>query len=202
MTETVEVDVVIAGGGVAGTAAAAAVQQIGYRVLLIEPGQNDARRLAGEVFHPPGVAGLAELGLLSALTCGSIATIKGFSVFSDGNCFRLPYDATHGKAGLCLEHGLIRERMLKAVSKLSNVTVKQKARVVGLQSEASRVVIEVTDGSVTSRYRCLMLIAADGAPSRLARLAGIGVHDRRISTMIGYQVSTRNFPEQIGRAHV
>src|SRR3954469_20799754 len=112
MTETVEVDVVIAGGGVAGTAAAAAVQQLGYRVLLIEPGQNDDRRLAGEVFHPPGVAGLAELGLLPALTGGSIATIKGFSVFSDGNCIRLPYDAVpaHGKAGLCLEHGLIRER--------------------------------------------------------------------------------------------
>jgi 2-polyprenyl-6-methoxyphenol hydroxylase-like FAD-dependent oxidoreductase len=135
---------------------------------------------------------------LPALTGGSIATIKGFSVFSDGNCIRLPYDAVpaHGKAGLCLEHGLIRERMMKAVSKLPNVTVKQNARVVGLdQSEASHVVIEVADGGVTSRYRCLMLIAADGAPSRLARLAGIGVHNRRISTMIGYRVSTRNIPE-------
>ena len=67
MASMTEIDVIVGGGGVAGTAAAAAIQQLGYRVMLIEPRLKDERRLAGEVFHPPGVAGLAELGLLSGL---------------------------------------------------------------------------------------------------------------------------------------
>jgi squalene monooxygenase len=198
MTDTVEVDVVVGGGGVAGTAAAVALQQLGYHVVLIEPGQHDERRLAGELFHPPGVAGLAELGLLPALTCGSIASINGFSVFSGSECIRLPYDCVpvHGKAGFCLEHGLIRQRMMKAASALSNITVKQDARVVGVdQGETSRVFVDVANRNTNSRYCCRMLIAADGAPSRLARLAGIGVHDRRISTVIGYRIGIQNLPE-------
>jgi len=195
MADTVDVDVVVGGGGVAGTAAAVALSQLGYRVEVIEPGQHDSRRLAGEVFHPPGVAGLAELNLLAALTEGSIANINGFCVFLDNECIRLPYDAVpaHSKAGLCLEHGLIRERMMKAAIALPNVTVKQDSRVVRVdQSETTRVIVDVVNGRATSRYRCRMLIAADGAASRLARLASIGVQERRISTVIGYRIGMQN----------
>jgi len=198
MTDPLEVDVVIGGGGVAGTAAAIALQQLGYHVVVIEPGQHDERRLAGEVFHPPGVAGLAELGLLPALMTGSIATINGFCVFSEGECIRLPYDCVpaHSKGGLCLEHGLIRARLMKAASALPSVTVKDGARVVGIdQSDASRVVVDVASDGAIKRYRCQMLIAADGSPSRLARLAGIAVQDRRISTMVGYRISMQNLAD-------
>jgi len=198
MSDVFETDVVVGGGGVAGIAAAVALQQLGYHVVLIEPGQHDDRRLAGEVFHPPGVAGLAELGLLPALTSGSIAPIDGFSVLSGSECIRLPYDCVpaHSRTGFCLEHGLIRERMMTAVRALSNVTVKQDARVVGVQhSEASQVVVDVANRGTNIRYRCRMLIAADGAPSRLARLAEIDVRDRRISTVMGYRIGVQNLTE-------
>jgi 2-polyprenyl-6-methoxyphenol hydroxylase-like FAD-dependent oxidoreductase len=99
--------------------------------------------------------------------------------------------------GLCLDHGLIRARMLNAVSALSNVTFKRDARVVRIdQSEAAHLVVNVAAGGETTRYRCRMLIAADGTSSRLARLAGIGVRNRRISTVIGYRISTENFPQR------
>ena len=109
-------------GGVAGTAAAVALSQLGYRVEVIEPGQNDSRRLAGEVFHPPGVAGLAKLNLLAALTEGSIATINGFCVFADGECIRLPYDTVpaHSNAGIAhpsvkFDHALRRRQPIPKV---------------------------------------------------------------------------------------
>ena len=60
-------DVIIAGGGIAGTAAAAALAQLNYRVLVVEPGLDHTRRLAGELIHPPGVAALRDLGLLACL---------------------------------------------------------------------------------------------------------------------------------------
>src|SRR5262249_58032864 len=96
----------VGGAGVAGTAAAAAIQRLGYTVMLAEPGLNDERRLAGEVFHPPGVAGLAELGLLPALMRAPAVTVNGFSVSTDSESIRLPYDSVsaHRMPGLCLEH--------------------------------------------------------------------------------------------------
>ena len=199
MAHTAEADVVIGGGGVAGLAAAAAIQQLGFSVVVIEPGLNDSRRLAGEVFHPPGVEGLADLGLLPALMCEPAVTVDGFSIWLDGESVRLPYAEVraHRMAGLCLRHDSIRERLTTAVESRPNITVKRASRVVGIdQSDPSAVVVEVTNGRASSmHYRCRMLVAADGTPSRLARLAGIGVHNRRISTIVGYRIGTGNLPE-------
>jgi 2-polyprenyl-6-methoxyphenol hydroxylase-like FAD-dependent oxidoreductase len=87
--------------------------------------------------------------------------------------------------------------MLNAVVALPNVTVNRGARVVGIdQSDCSYVAVEVANGGNTKSYRCRMLIAADGTPSRLARLAGIGVHNRRIATLMGFRVSTENLRER------
>ena len=194
-----DIDVIVGGGGVAGTAAVAAIQQLGYRVMLIEPGLNDERRLAGEVFHPPGVAGLAELGLLSELMHEPAVTVDGFSVSSDGGFIHLPYDSVpaHRMPGLCLQHDLIRNRMLNGVSALPNVILKRGARVVGIdQSEPSCLIVQVASGhNAAVSYRCRMLVAADGTPSRLARLAGIAVHDCRISTIWGYRVDSESLPQ-------
>src|ERR1700680_662045 len=155
MLDTPDIDVIVGGGGVAGVAAAAALQQLCYRVMVVEPGQHDGRRLAGEVFHPPGVSGLADLGLLPALSERPAVNVSGFSVTCENDYIRLPYDSVpaHLAPGLCLEHGLIRERMLSAVSALPNVTVKRGARVVGIdQSDPSHVVVDVVSGSNSGTY--------------------------------------------------
>jgi len=196
----IDIDVIVGGGGVAGIAAAAAMQQLGYRVMVIEPGLNDARRLAGEVFHPPGVMGLEELGLRHGLLEPPSVSVKGFNVVLDDDCINLPYEAvhTHRTEGLCLEHGLIRERMLASIAAFPNVVLNRGARVVSIdQSSPAWIVVEVVrkDQEPTS-YRCRMLIVADGAPSHLAQLAGIGVHNRSISTIWGYRIGSENLPER------
>jgi 2-polyprenyl-6-methoxyphenol hydroxylase-like FAD-dependent oxidoreductase len=111
----------------------------------------------------------------------------------------LPYDAvpTHRVLGLSLEHGLIRERMLKAVSALPNVMVKHGSRVVGIdQSQRSHLLVDVANGRDGGRYRCRLLVVADGSPSRLARMAGITVRRRRISTIWGYRIGTDNYADR------
>ncbi len=184
MPRTAEIDVIIGGGGVAGMAAAAAVGQLGYQVMVVEPGQNDDRRLAGELFHPPGIAGLAELGLLPALTGAPAVRVPGFFVTSPRGRTELPYDAvpTHRVPGLALEHGLIRARLLKAVSSSPNVIVKHGARVVGIDhSQQSHLLVDVANGQDGARYRCRLLVVADGSPSRLAQMAGIAVWRRQFN---------------------
>src|SRR5579862_2127020 len=105
-------DVVIAGGGVAGASAAAALTEFGYRVLIVEPGVSPSRRLAGELIHPPGVADLTELGLLDPGKRCIGVPVRGFAVFPDANrdrVFRLDYAETPGRAaeGCSAEHGVL-----------------------------------------------------------------------------------------------
>ena len=78
-------DVIIAGGGVAGAAAGAALSGAGYRVLIVEPGLDHSKRLAGELIHPPGVADLHELGLLDCLLKAGAMPVAGFAVFARAN---------------------------------------------------------------------------------------------------------------------
>ena len=196
-----DVDIIIGGGGVAGTAAAAALHQLGYRVVLVEPGQQDKLRLAGELFHPPGVTGLAELGLLPALLDAPLKRIKGFLVSSaadDGRSIRLPYDevGAHATSGIGLEHSVIRHQLMQAVEAMG-ITVLHGTRVIAIdQDDPSCVAVTVANGSAsaTRQYRCRLVIAADGAQSRMARSVGIAIHQRRISTLFGYRIAGGDLP--------
>src|SRR5262249_9570181 len=58
----VNVDVLIAGGGPAGCSAAAALSELGLRVLVADAGIDRTKQLAGELLHPSGVRDLERLG--------------------------------------------------------------------------------------------------------------------------------------------
>jgi 2-polyprenyl-6-methoxyphenol hydroxylase-like FAD-dependent oxidoreductase len=197
----VDVDVVIGGGGVAGAVTALALQQLGYETLVVEPGLNENRRLAGELLHPPGVAGLAELGVLDALTRQPAIPVKGFCVVDadDPEQIKLPYDAVraHSTPGLSLEHGLIRQRLMQAAKDRPLVKFVENARVTHVdQSERSHVTVQVSGRETATQYRCQFLVAADGASSAIRRFAGIGVRNRRIATIFGYRVPIAALPDR------
>src|SRR5262245_20822350 len=71
-------DVIIAGAGIAGVAAAAALKEFGWSILVVEPGQHDDRRLGGELIHPAGVSALKELGLFDNDAFRDAVPIGGF----------------------------------------------------------------------------------------------------------------------------
>ena len=114
-----DVDVLIAGGGVAGSAAAAALSPLGLKILVIEPKSSHGRRLAGELIHPPGIDGLKQLGLLAdEPEIGS--PIRGFSIFpfKEGAEYEesiiLPYSEVEGldHGGMAIEHQSLKEHLL------------------------------------------------------------------------------------------
>jgi len=196
---TIDIDIVIGGGGVAGAVTAIALHNLGYDILVVEPGLNHDRRLAGELLHPPGVTGLAELGVLNRLADEPAVAINGFCISSGPHkeCIKLPYDASpsHRAPGLSLDHGLIRERLMQAVRMLPGVTVIDDARVVGVDQNERHVNVQVAERGVITQYRSRLLVAADGASSPIRRLAGIGVQKRRISTLFGYRVPVAHLPD-------
>jgi squalene monooxygenase len=196
-------DVIIAGGGVAGTAAAAAFARLNYRVLIVEPGLDHARRLAGELIHPPGVADFRALGLLECLRESGAVPVHGFAVYA-GAAEVLRYDEIPGlkEQGLAIEHGAMARALLTTVEKLSNVTVRRGARVVGVDlSNADFVTVTLTHEGRESQQRAAVLVAADGRSSQVRRMAGIGVQQVHISNMTGFVLNDVPLPHP-GFGHV
>ena len=67
----------------AGASVAAALGELGYAVLVAEPGLDGGKRLAGELIHPPGASDLSQLGLLPSLERAGGVPIRGFAVWPD-----------------------------------------------------------------------------------------------------------------------
>lgn len=192
------VDVLIAGGGVAGVAAAAALSQLGLDILIVEPGPSFGRRLAGELIHPPGIAGLCQLGLLDeAAPLGS--PVKGFAIFPsniDGEeCMVLPYGEADGKqrSGLAIEHSLLKEHMLEKVQGFPGVRARIGARVTAMEGDGPYTAV-VTSGESETRIEARLIIAADGPMSQLRKMVDIAYDTQRYSGMMGAEVDDTYLP--------
>lgn len=208
MSEVNRFDVIIAGGGVAGGAVAAALGEFGYRVAIVEPGMDASRRLAGELIHPAGAQALDQLGLLAAFHgAAAQSPVNGFSVSFDGSghggTVRLPYALLSGNAqpAFAMEHSLIREGLTSAVSRLPWVTMLTPARVTAVDlsgKDHAEATISSCEGE--RRLRCRLLIAADGSSSTVSRLAGFPQSRKRLSTLLGFLVKDLRLPDP-GYAH-
>jgi 2-polyprenyl-6-methoxyphenol hydroxylase-like FAD-dependent oxidoreductase len=203
---TTDVDAVIAGGGVAGSAAAAALAALGWSVLIVEPGQHGERRLAGELIHPSGVRRLAELGLLGAPAFAAAARLDGFAIFPEAGvqgCIDLPY-ARPGEApavALALDHASICGSLLATVAALPSVTLAQGWRVTSLEGTPGNPIVRIRRAGVTEAIGCRLVIAADGASSPVRTYAGLGHRRVRNAVLTGYLVEQDVLPLP-GRGHI
>lgn len=198
-------DVIIAGAGVAGVAAAAALEEFGWSVLVVEPGQHDDRRLGGELIHPAGVRVLKELGIFDGEFKDGIS-MKGFVAIpgndEDWSNIPLPYSSDSDQpSAVALDHAKIRAALMKAARSMPHVTLQQGGRVVGLENGASEAVVTVQEGERLSELTCRLVVAADGASSRVRMLAGVTHWRRPVSAITGYLISDANLPAR-GFGHV
>jgi squalene monooxygenase len=185
-------DVVVAGGGVAGVSVAAALQEFGHRVLLVEPGLDSAKRLAGELIHPPGASDLAELGLLAPLEKAGLAPVLGFAVSPEAAAapYLLPYEIPGvRRLGFAIDHAVLSAVLLDVAAHLPHVTLWRDARVTALDLAArDAATVTVTRAAAAVTVRARLVVAADGATSMLRRLASISHTRVRLSQMVGVQV--------------
>ena len=199
------VDVLIAGGSIAGVAAAAALAQLGLRILIVEPSPDQGRRLAGELVHPPGIDGLRELGLLGK-DDGLGQPVQGFAVFSQGKDagpqpMVLPYGDVDGQrpVGLAIEHTTLKERLLERVKTFNAVDVWQGARVTAMDAVAGGAyvaTVEAGSGEPAMRVHAKLILGADGPMSQMRKMIGIQYDTQRYSGMIGTEVSDTHLPHR------
>ena len=156
-------DVVIAGGGPAGLAAAIRSAQRGFRTVLYERQAGLPDKACGEGLMPSGARELERLGV--RIPQDQCAPFRGIRYLQeDGTAIEAAFrgGAGTGIRRVALEEAL-RARALDCGAEL------QHGAVAGFAAQADRVAVETGGGTLEAR----LLIAADGLNSPLRRAAGL-----------------------------
>ncbi|MBU8894150.1 FAD-dependent monooxygenase [Corallococcus sp. H22C18031201] len=190
-----DVDAVIAGGGPAGCAAAAAMAGLGLSVMLVDAGVDRHKQLAGELLHPSGVEDLRALRFDAVVDHWVSQPVRGFAVrfHAPRHTVLLPYG--RGVTGLSLEHASLTVPLLESVASRPGVTLIPKARVTAVEhNDATGVHVRFIHQGTEHTVRARLLVAADGRASPVRRMLGIPERLHRISTMLGVTVDSDSLP--------
>ncbi|MFJ8745988.1 FAD-dependent monooxygenase [Embleya sp. NPDC127516] len=152
-------DVLVAGAGPGGCAAALGLAERGAEVLLMDPGPSRQCRLAGEWIHPAGADALRSLGLeFENTTC---ARNRGFIVHPSDE--ETPITLEHpGTEALSMPHETLIAALRRAVAEHPSITFRTGHRVLTATDQG---LTQSTDGC----YRTALVVGAEGRASAVRR---------------------------------
>ncbi|MEZ5962946.1 MAG: NAD(P)/FAD-dependent oxidoreductase [Planctomycetota bacterium] len=173
-------DVVVVGGGPAGSTLAARLGRAGLHTLLLEKKRFPRFKPCGEFMSPECLPILAELGVADDVSLLGAARVGGMRLhgytrtatgrFCDVGAARAPF--AYGWA-------VRRERfdavLLRAAAATPDVEVRQATAVVAVRRDAHGAVVglRVADARGEHEIDARMVVGADGLRSRVARELGV-----------------------------
>ena len=200
------VDVLVAGGGVAGLSAAAAFGARGYSVLCVDPtapvtgeGEKGAD-LRTTAFLQPSVRLLDDVGLWSRLA--PHATPLQIMRIVDAGAPQPEVRKSHDfdaadvsdqPFGWNLPNWLLRRELLARIAELPSVRFLAGTAATALLTRESEAIVTLDDGR---RVSARLLLAADGRNSRMRAALGIGVQTFRYGQKALAFAVTHDLPHQ------
>ncbi|MBK6637328.1 MAG: UbiH/UbiF family hydroxylase [Rhodocyclaceae bacterium] len=174
------VDVIIVGGGLAGTALAVALRSAKLSVALVEgkvPTRTagwDARIYA---ISPANAHFLESIGIWSHLDRARLQAVEHMSIYgdTDGRLQFSAYDSGIGELAWICESSLLQCELWESVKRQANVQLFCPARPAAMTINADQVTLQLDDGR---QMTCALLVGADGADSWVRQSAGIDAIQR------------------------
>jgi flavin-dependent dehydrogenase len=174
-----ETEVLVAGGGPAGLAAAIAARQAGFAVTLADPAHPPIDKTCGEGIMPDGLAALANLGI--TLPAEQTFPLRGIRFSDADSAVRASFPQG---CGLGIRRTRLHQILADRASQ-AGVVMHWGARVTGITSDGV---------SVNGRnIRCRWLVGADGQNSRIRHWSGLE-SSRRGSYRYAYRCHYRVEP--------
>lgn len=170
-----DADILIAGGGTVGLAAAAALGAAGFKVVLIERGAPPPAFELGEVdarvyaLSPASIRLLTRLGVWPAIAAARHSPYRAMQVWHDDADRALRFDAAPDQSlGSIVEHGLLNAALWAQGGdwlRLSNAVISSVSA-----AEDEGAAVSLQDGR---RLKAKLLVIADGPDSPLRAQLGI-----------------------------
>ena len=177
-----ETDVLIVGGGLAGSVLAALLSRAGLQVRVLEPRQppgdaeetgTDPRALA---ITPASRRVLEAIGAWKQLPAARLGYFSGMEVWDEGGSGRIEFHSEAiGEAalGYIIEQSVLQAALDRVIDVYPGVNTDHHNRIRTWDGDGEALSITLTDGGVV---RARLLVAADGQSSPTRRQAGIAYH--------------------------
>lgn len=166
-------DVVIVGGGIAGSALGRALAAAGIDVLILEKSHEFADENRGELVWPWGVAEARRLGVFEVLVAAgalTISTIAEYDELSDAETVSLTGWAPDVEGSLNIRHPLARQALIDAAEAVG-ATVRRGVSAIAVEAEA-RPSISWVDDEGRQQVWARLIVGSDGRRSVVQRQAG------------------------------
>jgi len=177
--EIIKTDIVIVGGGLAGTAAAICIAQLGFKIIHLAPtAPRDSRTSA---LMGPSIDILTSSGLIEEPKNIGVKLSKIRIIDATNRLIRAPealFDAR--EAGLdCFGYNFTNTGLLDAFEEKAQKIDSYQHIVDSFQTIESNnndITIKTNEGQI---IKCQMLVGADGKKSSVRAAAGIGIKEKK-----------------------
>eukprot|EP01114_Cavostelium_apophysatum_P012430 TRINITY_DN2777_c0_g1_i3.p1 TRINITY_DN2777_c0_g1~~TRINITY_DN2777_c0_g1_i3.p1 ORF type:complete len:505 (+),score=90.28 TRINITY_DN2777_c0_g1_i3:123-1637(+) len=172
-------DVVIVGGGIAGSSLGYALGKRGYSVLIIERSVKEPDRIVGELLQPGGVLRLQYLGLESCIEGIDGIEVHGYAVVLRDERERLKYPKHEGKEvlGKSFHHGRFVQQLRKAAASVPSVKFVQGNATQLVEDKDVIIGIDFSQGEgknrTTKRVYGALNVVCEGWGSNLRKTVGL-----------------------------
>lgn len=177
-----ELDAIVVGAGVAGSASALGLARAGLQVALVEPREPphwraDEPDLRMFAIAPDNGALLERLGAWDSIAGARVQPYRGMQVWDAGGGAPLAFDADRlgrRELGWIIENRLLVDRLWTAAQQ-AGVRMHCPDRITGLEQGLDGASVELESGR---RLRARLVVGADGGASRVRELVGIEASGR------------------------
>jgi len=165
-------DVIVVGGGLAGSSLAVTLAREGMEVLVLERERVFRDRVRGEVMAAWGTIEAKRLGLFELLRerCAIDVRYLTYYVEGVGAPLDLPAAAPHFEPSLAFHHPVMQEALIEEAA-VAGATVWRPSKLISL-TPGDRPAAEIQVDGVVRAVTARLIVGADGRDSQVTRLGG------------------------------
>lgn len=165
-------DVLVVGGGPAGSATARLLSALGWSVTVLERSRFPRAKACGECLNPGALATLRRMGLLERVEALSPAVLEGWQVRAGSAVADAPFPLPVGDA-LAVPRSALDAALLEAAREAgARVEEGVRVRSVGSPDRGCRALAVTEPDGTSGERRGRVVVGADGLRSVVARAIG------------------------------